>query len=39
VADRNLRKAQFARERGDTPLMLGIAIGVHEHDRSRVEAF
>ena len=38
VADRNLRKAHLARERGDALLMRGIAIGVHEHDRDGRDA-
>jgi len=33
VADRHLRKAHLARKRRDLLLMLGIPIGVHEHDR------
>ena len=38
VAHRHLRKADLARERGHALLVLGIAIGVHEHDRHRLDA-
>ena len=38
VADRNLRETQFARERSDASLMVGVAISVHEDDGDRAEA-
>ena len=38
MADRHLREAHFARERGDLALVRGVAIGVHEHDRDRLDA-
>ena len=38
VAHRYLRKADLARERGHLPLVLGVAIGMHEHDRDRPDA-
>ena len=38
VAHRHLRKSDLARERSHALLMLGIAIGVHEHDRDRLDA-
>ena len=38
VADRNLRKAQLARQRRHLPFVLRIAVGVHEDDRDRVDA-
>ena len=38
VAHRHLRKADLARERGHALLVLGVAIGVHEHDRDRLDA-
>ena len=38
VADRHLREAHVARQRRDLLLVLGIAIGVHEHDRHRGDA-
>ncbi len=38
MADRHLRKADLARERGDGLLVIGIPIGVHEHDRDRLDA-
>jgi hypothetical protein len=38
VTGRHLRKAQVARECRHLALMRGMAIGVHEHDRDRLEA-
>ena len=38
VADRDLGEAHLARERGDLLLVIRIAIGVHEHDRDRLDA-
>jgi hypothetical protein len=38
VARGDLPKAKLTRERGDAALVLGIAVGVHEHDRGGVEA-
>jgi hypothetical protein len=38
VAHRHLRKTHVAREGGDLLLVLGIAIGVHQHDRDRIDA-
>ena len=37
MADGDLREARGARDLRDEPLVLGIAVGVHEHDRRRVE--
>ena len=38
MAFRDLGKAELARDRADHALVRRIAIGVHEHDRDRVEA-
>jgi hypothetical protein len=38
VTHRYLREAELARERGHALLVLGIAIGVHEHDRDCADA-
>ena len=38
VADRHLREIHVARELGDALLVLRIAVGVHEHDRDRLDA-
>ena len=38
VADRNLRKAHLARERGHAFFMIGVAVGMHENDRDRLDA-
>ena len=38
VADRDLREAQLARQRRHLAFVLGIAVGVHEHDRHRLDA-
>jgi hypothetical protein len=38
VADRHLREVHVARELGDAPLMLRIAVSVHEYDRHRLNA-
>ena len=35
MTDRHLREAHLARERSHLALVLGIAIGMHEHDRHR----
>ena len=37
MAHRDLREAHIARELGDLLLMSGMAVGVHEHDRDRIE--
>ena len=38
VADRDLGEAHLARKRRHRALVLGIAVGVHEHDRHRLDA-
>ena len=38
MARRHLAEAQIARELGRLPLVLGKRVGVHEHDRHRVDA-
>ena len=38
MADRDLREADVAGERGDLLLMVGIAVRMHEYDRDRVDA-
>ncbi len=38
MARRDLGEAQLARQRGDAPLVLGIPVAMHEHDRGRPDA-
>ncbi len=38
MADRDLRKPDRARQRGDGLFVSGIAVGVHEHDGDRIDA-
>ncbi len=38
MADRHLREAELARQRRHLALVLGIAVGVHEHDGHRGDA-
>ena len=38
VADRHLREAHLARQPRHRALVLGIAVGMHEHDRHRLDA-
>ena len=38
MADGNARETEFARHPGDGLFVVGIAIGVHEHDRHRVDS-